>query len=75
MNQHEKDSDSIEAHSEIIEPIKFRPASGAPQLPRVKLPWAHGFIGLILIVALWSAWYVITGRSVSIVTDPAEAVV
>ncbi len=75
MNQRETDPNSDQGQSEVIQPIKFRPASGAPQLPRVKLPWAHGFIGLILIVGLWSAWYVVTARSVSIVTDPPEAVV
>lgn len=75
MNQRENDPASTHGQPDVIEPIKFRPASGAPQLPRVKLPWAHGFIALILIVGLWSAWYVVTARSVSILTDPPEAVV
>jgi len=39
------------------------------------MPWAHGFIAIILVAGVWGAWYVITARSVSIVTDPAEAIV
>jgi len=75
VNQRENEPDSGDGQPDLIEPIKFRPASGAPQLPRVKLPWTHGFIALILIVGLWGAWYVVTARSVSIVTDPPEATV
>lgn len=75
MNQRENDPNTSDGQVDVIEPIKFRPASGTPQLPRVKLPWAHGFIALILLVGLWAAWYVVTARSVSILTEPADALV
>ena len=75
MPQHENDPNKSSGQIEIIEPVKFRPASGTPRLPRVKLPWTHGFIAATLIVGLWTAWYVITARSVSIRTDPSTALV
>lgn len=76
MNQRETDPpDSNHGPGDVIEPIKFRPASATPQLPRVTMPWAHGFIAMILMAGLWGAWYVITARSVSIVTEPADAIV
>lgn len=75
MNQGENGPEVNPARGDVIEPIKFRPASNAPQLPRVKLPWAHAFIALILMVGAWGAWYVFTARSVSIVTEPGGATV
>ncbi|MDP6182790.1 MAG: PEGA domain-containing protein [Gammaproteobacteria bacterium] len=73
MSQRKNGPASSQGQREIIEPIKFRPAVSTPQLPRIKLPWAHGFIGLVVLVAVWGAWYVITARSVSIVTEPEDA--
>ncbi len=73
MNHRENDPNTSEGQADVIEPIKFRPASATPQLPRVKLPWAHGFIALVILTGLWAAWYVVTARSVSILTEPADA--
>jgi formylglycine-generating enzyme required for sulfatase activity len=75
LNQRESGSDSRTNSADIIEPIKFRPASSAPPLPRFKLPWAQAFIALIVAIGAWGAWYVITARSVNIATEPADATV
>jgi len=75
LNQRESNPNSQHDSADIIEPIKFRPASAAPPLPRIKLPWAQTLVALIVLVGVWGAWYVITARSVSIVTDPPGAIV
>lgn len=75
MNQRESGPDSRDDPADIIEPVKFRPASSAPPLPRIRLPWAHAFIALIVTIGAWGAWYVITARSVSIATEPGDATV
>lgn len=75
MSQRAPDPDSQQGRRDVIEPIKFRPPSTVAQLPRFKLPWGHGFIATILMIAAWGAWYVITARSVSIVTEPTDAIV
>ena len=75
MNQGKNDPASDQGRGDIIEPIEFRPAGATPHLPRIKLPWANGFIALLLLLGAWGAWYVITARSVSIITEPAGAIV
>ncbi|TDJ69455.1 MAG: PEGA domain-containing protein [Proteobacteria bacterium] len=75
MNQRGHDPDTKPDLRDVIRPQKFSPPTGAPQLPRIKLPWARGFISIIMMVAAWGAWYVITARSVNIVTEPIEAIV
>ena len=73
MNQRESGTDPRDNSADIIEPVKFRPASTAPPLPRFKLPWAQAFIALVVAIGAWGAWYVITARSVNIATEPPDA--
>ena len=75
MNQRESGADSRDKPADVIEPVKFKPAGSAPPLPRFKLPWAQTFIVFIVALGVWGAWYVITARSVSIVTQPEGATV
>lgn len=58
---------------EPIEPTRFRPPSIVSALPRPRLPWTQGIVALILLLTLWSAWFVLTARSVVIDIEPVGA--
>lgn len=58
---------------QIIEAARFRPPSGGPDLPSVRIPWLLGGVLVVLAVTIWAAWFVLTARSVAITTDPADA--
>ena len=73
MNQREKQTGSA-SNDEIIQPVKFRPASPV-ELPRFRLPWAQLIVALVLVSAAWGAWYVFTARSITIATEPSDAIV
>ncbi len=58
---------------DAIVPTRFRPPSMVTAMARPRLPWAQTVVALILLVTVWSAWFVLTARSVSFALVPAGA--
>ena len=62
--------DSEQTSTNVVTATKFRPPPSRPELPTVRLPWPLIFIIPLLLLSIWSVWYVLSARSVSIKVDP-----
>lgn len=67
-------ADSATAEA-LIEPHRYRPPGVGPELPRPRIPWLGALGLLVLVTVVWAAWFVLTARSVGLVTQPENAAV
>ncbi|MGE0483061.1 MAG: PEGA domain-containing protein [Gammaproteobacteria bacterium] len=58
-----------------ITPARFQPPAGGMDLSPPRLPWREAAVALVLAVAVWAVWFVLTARSVGIRVTPADAAV
>ena len=66
---------SDQTSTNVITATKFRPPPNRPELPTMRLPWPLIFIIPLLLLSIWSVWYVLSARSVSIKVRPNIALV
>ncbi len=59
----------------LIRPASFRPPGAGVDLPRPRIPWMLALVGVLLAVIAWTAWFVLSARSVGIETEPAGAAI
>ncbi|MCZ6892631.1 MAG: PEGA domain-containing protein [Gammaproteobacteria bacterium] len=54
----------------VIKATRFRPPTGGPELPTVRIPWTLSIVIAVLATTVWAAWFVWTARSVAIKVTP-----